>query len=131
MKKTGILNRELSKVIASMGHGDYLVISDAGLPIPSGVEVIDVSVSENTPRFIDVLSPVLMELEVEKAILASEMKINNPKIYKSAEVLLKGIKIEEISHMDFKKKIVQAKAVVKTGEFSPYSNIILISGVVF
>ena len=131
VKKTGILNRELSKVIASMGHGDYLVISDAGLPIPSGVEVIDVSVSENTPRFIDVLSPVLMELEVEKAILASEMKINNPKIYKSAEVLLKGIKIEEISHMDFKKKIVQAKAVVRTGEFTSYSNIILISGVVF
>lgn len=114
-----------------MGHGDYLVISDAGLPVPRDVEVIDVSVSENIPRFIDVLSSVLMELKVEEAILASEMKINNPKIYKSAKGLLEEIRIEEISHIDFKKKIVQAKAVVRTGEFTSYSNIILISGVVF
>jgi len=131
VKKIGILNRELSKVIASMGHGDYLGISDAGLPMPDSVEVIDVSVSENIPRFIDVLSSVLVELKVEKAILAKEIKINSPKIYSEIRSLLDGVEIEEIDHVDFKKKITKTKAVIKTGEFSPYSNIILVSGVVF
>ncbi|MBA7500234.1 D-ribose pyranase [subsurface metagenome] len=131
MKKSGILNIEISRVIASMGHGDYIVISDAGLPIPDSVELIDVSVSKNIPQFIDVLSSILVELEVGKAILAKEMKRNSPKIYNDVRSLLSGIEIEEIDHKDFKEKISLAKAVIRTGEFSSYSNIILLSEVVF
>jgi len=131
MKKSGILNRELSRIVASMGHGDYVVISDAGLPVPKNVEVVDVSVSENIPRFLDVLSSVLAELKVEKAIVAKEMKINNSQVFNKVKRLLPGVEIKEISHEEFKKEISSARAVVRTGEFTPYSNIILVSGVVF
>ena len=131
MKKSGILNRELSKVIASMGHGDYMVISDAGLPVPKNVEVVDVSVSENIPRFLDALNSVLVELKVEKAIIAKEMKINSSQVFSKVEGLLPGVEIKEISHEEFKKEVSSARAVVRTGEFTPYSNIILVSGVVF
>jgi len=131
MKKSGITNAEISKVIASMGHGDYIVISDPGLPIPDGVEVIDVSVSKNIPRFIDVLRSILIELKVGKVILAKEIESNNPKIYNSVKSLLRGIEIEMINHKDFKEMIGLAKAVIRTGEFSSYCNIILLSEVVF
>lgn len=131
MKKAGILNRELSRVIASMGHGDYMVISDAGLPIPKNVELVDISVSENIPRFLDVLNSVLAELKVEKAIVAKEMKINNPKVFNKVKDLLPGVEIKEISHEEFKGRVSSVKAVVRTGEFTPYSNIILVSGIVF
>jgi len=131
MKKSGILNRELSRIVASMGHGDYVVISDAGLPVPKNVEVVDVSVSENIPRFLDVLSSVLAELKVEKAIVAKEMKVNNSQVFNKVKRLLPGVEIKEISHEEFKKEVSSARAVVRTGEFTPYSNIILVSGVVF
>jgi len=131
VKKSGILNRELSRIVASMGHGDYMVISDAGLPLPKNVEVVDVSVSENIPRFLDVLNSVLAELKVEKAIVAKEMKISSSQVFSKVEGLLPGVEIKEISHKEFKKEISPARAVVRTGEFTPYSNIILVSGTVF
>ena len=39
MKKTPLLNVALSRVIAGMGHGDILVIGDAGLPVPPGFTI--------------------------------------------------------------------------------------------
>jgi D-ribose pyranase len=131
MKKSGILNIEISRVIASMGHGDCIVISDAGLPVPYSVPLVDISVSKNIPKFIDVLRSILMELKVEKAILAEELETNNPKVYESIKRLLPDIEIETIKHKDFKERLSQVKAVIRTGEFSSYSNIILFSGVVF
>lgn len=131
MKKSGILNGELSKTIASMGHGDYLVISDAGLPVPKGVKLIDVSISKDIPGFVEVLNSVLLELRVEKVIIANELKTYNRKIYDSLKKIIEKIEFEEISHVEFKERSTIAKAIVRTGEFSPYSNIILISGVGF
>lgn len=131
MKKSGILNRELSKVIASMGHGDYLAISDAGLSIPENVKMIDISVCKNIPRFLDVLTAVLTELKIDKVFIAKEMKVNNSQVLNKIKDLLNNIEIEEISHKKFKEKVSSVKAIVRTGEFTPYSNIILVSGVVF
>lgn len=131
MKKTGILNGQLSKVIASMGHGDYLVIADAGLPIPLDMEVVDLAISKNIPGFLEVLNSVLIELEVESAIIPIEIKAYGFQIYNSLIKTLKDKEVIEISHEDFKKKMIFARAFVRTGEFSPYSNIILVSGVVF
>ena len=131
MKKAGILNRQLSKVIASMGHGDYLVIADAGLPIPVNIEVVDLAISKNIPGFLEVLNSVLIELEVERVIISNEIKTYSFKIYSSLVKTLKSIEITEISHEEFKKKMISARAVVRTGEFSPYSNVILVSSVIF
>ena len=131
MKKMGILNRQLSKVIASMGHGDYLVIADAGLPIPLDKELVDLAISKNIPNFIEVLNSVLIELEVKSAIIPIEMKNYSFKNYNNIIKTLKDKEVAEISHEDFKKKMISARAFVRTGEFSPYSNIILISDVVF
>lgn len=131
MKKRGILQHELSEVIATLGHTDALVIADAGLPIPPNVRRIDLAVTGGIPRFVDVLRAVLDDVKVDRAAIAREMRETSPQLYHELAMLLSGIPIEEVSHEDLKVKTRDARAVVRTGEFTPYANVILFSGVVF
>ena len=132
MKKNGIINSELSKVIAEMGHKNSLVVADCGLPIPEDVKRIDLSLTKGYPKFLEILKAVLADLVVEKAILAEEIKEKSPKLEaKIIELLPPDIEIEYISHADFKKNTHNSRAVVRSGEIIPYANIILISGVDF
>ena len=131
MKKTGVLNQPLSRVIAGLGHMDTLVIADAGLPIPSGTERIDLAVSAGIPAFVDVLRAVLSEMEVQGAIVAEEMLERSPQIYEALRELLGDVPIRTVPHEQFKARTADARAVVRSGEFTPYANVILIAGVVF
>jgi len=131
MKKIGILNREISDIIASMGHRDAIVIADAGLPIPESTRRIDLALEKNLPGFLDTVRVILKELQVEEAILASEMRIKSPEMREALLKLLGPVSIKEVPHEEFKELIKISKAVVRTGEFTPYANVILIGGVIF
>jgi D-ribose pyranase len=131
MKKQGILNRELSRAVAGMGHLDRIVIADAGLPIPDGPQRIDLAVKPNVPRFMEVLTAVLEELEVQEVVMAHEMEEKSPKLYRELMKLFKGIPVEKVIHNELKRRSGTARAVVRTGEFTPYANVILVAGVVF
>lgn len=133
MKNTVLLNSEISFAVARMGHTDTLVICDAGLSIPKGPERIDLAVTKGIPTFLSVLESVLSELEVQKITIASEMKKENSSLYDRvvSEFSGRGIEIVEVSHLQFKKLTKSAFAVVRTGEFSPFANIILEAGVTF
>ena len=50
MKKSGILNAQLIRCIAELGHKDLFMIGDAGMPIPKGVEIVDLVVCGGVPR---------------------------------------------------------------------------------
>ena len=131
MKRTALLNIELSQLIASMGHGDVLVIGDAGLPVPAGVRRIDLAVTQGVPTVAQVLQTVLSELQVERAVIAQESVSASgelPTWYRQQA----GLPAPQImSHNDLKALSRQAVAVVRTGEFTPYANVALVSGVVF
>jgi len=131
MKKIGIINQPISTVISGLGHTDSLVIADAGLPIPDGVNRIDLALKEGVPSFLVTLEVILSEMQVEKAIIALEIKEKNPAIEKRIIELLGNVPVEYIPHENFKLETNTAKAIIRTGEFSPYANIILLSGVVF
>jgi D-ribose pyranase len=131
LKKTDLLNSSISRVVASMGHLDTLAVADAGFPIPSSTERIDLAVGQGIPGFIDTVKAILSELKIEKIILAGEIKVASPEIYSALLTLTEGVAVEFIPHEEFKARISLAKAVVRTGEFSPYANVILVSGVVF
>lgn len=131
MKKTGLLNQPLSAVIAGMGHTDSLVIADAGLPIPPFVERIDLAIADGIPGFMQVLHATLRELQVEHAVLAAEIKDRSPALHAQILEALGAIPVSYVLHEDFKAQTEDAAAVVRTGEFTPYANIILFSGVVF
>ncbi len=131
MKKQGILNSSISKILSDMGHKDSICIADCGLPIPSEVTKIDLALSYGVPSFIDVLEVVLDDLEVEEIILAEEIKIENPEYLKKVTELLPNAIVTYISHETFKKEINHSKAVIRTGDNKAYSNIILKSGIYF
>jgi D-ribose pyranase len=131
MKKVGTLNQPLSEEIAGLGHLDTLVIADAGLPIPRETHRIDLALTQNVPGFLETLRVVLEEVQVEGAILAEEMIRINPGLFEQVKDLLPDIPLETIPHAEFKNQTRKARAIVRTGEFTPYANIILISGVVF
>ncbi len=131
MKKHGILNHELSEAIATLGHTDSLAVSDAGLPIPAGVQRIDLAVIGGVPGFLPVLRAVLDDVQVERAVIAREMRTASPELYQQIRDALGEIPVEEVSHEELKQLTHQARAVARTGEFTPYANILLYSGVVF
>jgi D-ribose pyranase len=136
MKRNQLLHAELSRVIASMGHGDLLVIGDAGLPIPEGPCRIDLAVTRGVPRFADVLDAVLSELQVERAVIAHEACTPDDA---RASVLhmpawcapLHTATLERIPHAQLKHLCREARAVVRTGECTPYMNVLLYAGVAF
>jgi D-ribose pyranase len=131
MKKTTLLHSELSYTIATLGHMDTLVIADAGLPISAETARIDLALTRGVPGAAQTLQVVLEELKVEKAILAEEVKERNPQFLALVQEMLPGVPLEFVPHTDFKVRTASARAVVRTGEFSPYANVILVSGVVF
>lgn len=138
MKRGTLLHPDLSRVIASLGHGDALVVADAGLPVPRGVERIDLAFSPGKPPFLDVLEAVLSEMEVERAVVATEVKTHAPATFH--EALLARLRSlpkvgaggpRYVPHEELKRLSAEARAVVRTGEFTPYANVILLAGVVF
>ena len=131
MKKIGILNQPISSVIAGLGHTDTLVIADAGLPIPPGTQRIDLALTEGIPTFLDTLRAILTEMQVERAIVAEEMIDASPQVYKALVEMVQNIPVETMTHLMFKEQTRSARAVIRTGEFTPYANVILVAGVVF
>ncbi|AKJ99266.1 MULTISPECIES: D-ribose pyranase [Pseudomonas] len=134
MKKTPLLNVALSRLIASLGHGDKVVIGDAGLPVPPGVELIDLALTHGIPDFVSTLKVVLSEMQVESHVLAEEILEKQP----AALTTLDALQAEGalgtrtmVSHEQFKILSRQARAIIRTGECSPYCNIVLIAGVTF
>lgn len=130
MKSTGgILNAQLSRVIAETGHTDFLVVTDSGLPIPQNVERVDLAILPNLPHFLDVLKAVLQEVVVEKIILAEEVKTISPELHKEILSLFPpDMEVVYMPHVEFKKNTKTARAAIRSGEFTPFANIILQAG---
>lgn len=132
MKKIGLLNHQISEIIAKMGHTDSIVIADAGLPIPPGVLRIDLALVPGTPGYVETLRAVLTELQVEEAVVAAEMEMRNGAALQSTRALLgANVRLDMVPHSEFKALTRNAVAVIRTGECSPYANVILRSGVIF
>ena len=138
MKNTGLMHAELSKIIAAIGHGQSIVIADCGLPIPKSVQLIDLALMQGIPKVTDVLRVLLDELVVESITIAQEL------LEKDSDFFLKDVEqafgnnsaflltqINKVSHEEFKQLVQQAYVVIRTGEWTPYSNLLLTAGVPF
>jgi D-ribose pyranase len=131
MKKSGILNSDITKVLADLGHMDQICIADAGLPVPNQVMKIDLALERGLPSFIDVLRIVTSDMCIEKVYLAEEIKTINPLMLEQILKIISFEMIEWVSHVQFKEMTKQSKTVIRTGEMTPYANIILQSNVNF
>ncbi|MDE7220319.1 MAG: D-ribose pyranase [Oscillospiraceae bacterium] len=131
MKNRGLLNADIIREIAAAGHTQMIAIGDAGLPIPCGVRRIDLSVVQGVPAFADVLGAVCNELVVEAYTYAEEAGPENPEVVKVMTEMMPGIPGRTVAHEDFKILLQRANVVIRTGECSPYANVILTAGVNF
>ena len=118
-------------MITTMGHYDLLVVADAGLPIPIDADCIDLVVDKDIPTVLQILKLLSSELEVEEFYVAEEGNAMNKSQYLAVEKIFPHASKISIPHSSLKEKVKGAKAVIRTGDFSPYSNVILSSGVSF
>ena len=132
MKKSGILNSDITRVLSYMGHTDTIAVGDCGRPVTEETERIDLALREGQPSFMDVLETVSADMNIEKIVLAEEIRADNPvvleRILALCEKLPKQCQVEYISHEELKLQLKTCRAVIRTGEATPYSNIILQSG---
>lgn len=135
MKRNGILNADISRVLSYMGHTDTLAVGDCGLPIPEETERIDLALKLGVPSFMEVLEEVAKEMKIEKVVLAEEIREKNPKIHEEILGLVNKMdtacSVEYVSHTELKEQTKTCKAVIRTGETTPYANIILQSACLF
>ncbi len=132
MRSEGLLHAELLRVVAAMGHTDMLVIADCGLPIPVGVPVIDLALVPGVPAFLEAVAAALEELVIEEGIVASEQRDVSPQLASELEAIWPdNTPLRRVPHDRFKKLSEDAVAIVRTGEFTPYANVILVGGVPF
>jgi D-ribose pyranase len=129
LKEIGIVNREIARIVSEQGHQDFLMVVDAGFAIPKNVEVVDVSIAENKPMVLEVLAELKKFYSVEKMILAIQTKQSNPTLFRNISSMWgEGMEVEEVDHAILKKKANEVKAVIRTGDFTAYGNVILVSG---
>ncbi len=129
MKEVGIVNRELARVLSEQGHGDLLMVVDAGFAIPKGADVVDISLSENCPMVIDTLQELKKFFSVEKLIFANDTQSVSPSLFNHIRQLFgEEMPVEMVTHPQIKEMSHKVKAVIRTGDFTAYANVILVSG---
>lgn len=130
MKRGKLLNSELNHAIASLGHGDLMIVCDAGFPIPSDVWRIDLAITQDVPDLETVLSAVSDAFITEKVSYAAEMADNNPPLLEKVKRIFSASEHAPIPHEQILGEMAaQAKVIVRTGAFDPWGNILLYSGV--
>lgn len=128
MLEKGIINRGIAKLIAEQGHGDLLMVVDAGFAIPKGIEVVDLSISENVPTVLDVMCELSKFYSVEQIIIAEETKEHNPSLIEKVNKIWDNPCNTFIPHVELKAKSGSVKGVIRTGDFNSFANFILVSG---
>jgi len=130
MKRSKILNNELNYAIASMGHGDLMIVCDAGFPIPSDVWRVDLALTPDVPDLETVLTAINGDFIAEKVAYAAEMSDNNPKLLEKVKRIFPDADHSTVPHEEILGGIAsKAKVIVRTGAFDPWGNILLYSGV--
>jgi D-ribose pyranase len=124
-----MLNGQIDSALTRQGHCDLLVVADAGFPCPDHVEVIDIALREGVPTVLEVLAELRNVHSVEKIVMAEEMRVHNPSHFKAASKAFgKGVEIESVPHIEFKQRSHQAKTIIRTGDFTAWGNVMLVSG---
>ncbi|WP_273860260.1 D-ribose pyranase [Photobacterium sp. GSS17] len=139
MKKSALINAELSYLVATLGHIDEVTVCDAGLPIPDASQRIDLALIPGVPTFIQTVKALLGEMQIEGVVMAEEFKQVSPEHHDELLTLIraeeqqsgKTIQLTYVSHEAFKVRTQNSKAVIRTGECTPYANVIFQAGVVF
>jgi D-ribose pyranase len=129
MRTDGLWHPRLLSILTAAGHGDAIVVADAGLPVPVGIETVDLLWQRGEPAFLPVLRAVLAECVVEHALAAHE--VAGQPVHDGLRSALAGIPLTYVSHLELKQHTAAARVIIRTGEATPYANAVLRCGVAF
>ena len=133
MKKFGIINRKLNDALSALGHGDICLITDAGYPLPYGTQPgtisIDLAITEDLPTIPTILKLVNDEIIYEECYVAADQRDFNPELFKAVKSIVKRCSVEAVGHERIMEMGRKAKVIIRTGNFSPWGNIVLVSGI--
>jgi D-ribose pyranase len=128
MIENGFLNPDIAYLITKIRHGDELLIIDAGFPAPKEVQTVNISYGENKPTIDQFLEELLKYFSVEKIVMSNETKeISTSKFNKIAGMFDKNVKVEIIPNAELKERSKNVYAIIRTGDFTAYSNVLLVS----
>jgi D-ribose pyranase len=129
MKEVGMINGHIDSALTRQGHMDLMMVVDAGFPCPDEVELIDIALSEGVPQILDVLAELRKVHSVEKIVLAQDTRDHNPAYFaKVAKSFGDKVEIEVIPHTELKERSHQVKTIIRTGDFTAWGNVMLVSG---
>jgi D-ribose pyranose/furanose isomerase RbsD len=129
VKEIGFLNSQVDAALARQGHMDLMMVVDAGFPVPDHVELIDLALKPDTPTVPEVLAELANVHSVEKRVLAEETRRHNPAYFaKVSAAPWEDAETEVIPHAELKRRSQEVKTIIRTGDFTAWANIMLVSG---
>lgn len=129
MKEVGMINGHIDSALNRQGHMDLMMVVDAGFPCPDHVELIDIALSEGVPAILDVLAELKKVHSVEKIVMAQETQNHNPTYFaKATKAFGDNVEVEVVPHTEFKERSQGVKTIIRTGDFTAWGNVMLVSG---
>jgi D-ribose pyranase len=128
MKRGGILHPGLNRILSETGHTDLLTICDRGFPVPSGPERLDLALVDDLPTVVDVFSAIYAEFVIDCVIVTEEMAEASPERYEALQAVFQGLRFRVVTHARFKEICPESRAVIRTGDTTPYANLMIVSG---
>jgi D-ribose pyranase len=124
--KTGILNPAILSLVSRVRHTNTLVIADRGFPYWPQIETVDISLVDDVPTVSQVVRALLPNFQAGRAWMAEEFLVHNGEVQAAAvREVLDGIPLVLLPHVDFKLGVPRAIGLIRTGDASPYANMIL------
>jgi len=123
------LNPHLLALLARVRHTNALVIADRGFPSWPGVETVDISLVDGVPTVLQVLAAVRQNHLITSAFMAREFSRENGAAAQAAlRSALAGVALTREPHLALKRRVPQAIGIIRTGDTTPYANLVLFSG---
>ena|SRR5579875_1372785 len=126
MLRHGILNPQLNSLLSRVRHTNTLVIADRGFPYWPMVETIDLSLTDDIPRVLDVVRAIRPNFVIGRVMMAEEFRLHNPeRVIEAFAAELNGIEVVFEPHADLKRRVPQAIGLIRTGDTVQYANMLL------
>jgi D-ribose pyranase len=126
MLQSGILNPHVLDLVARIRHTNTLVIADWAFPFWREIETVDISLTHGIPTVLDVLDLLTPVFKIGRIWQAEEfVACNTPETVARFVKSFGDIPLTREAHVDFKKRVPHAIGLIRTGDPTPYGNVII------
>jgi D-ribose pyranase len=121
-----LLNPDVAALIRRVNHTQMLLLADRGFPVPPLSTVIDLSLTADIPTIPQVLQAIGPDLPADRLILAEEQRVASPTRWQEHHSY--PVRVEAVPHLEFKRLARHAVGCIRTGDSTPYGNVLIVGG---